>query len=173
MSRKLTAKQEIFARKYVECGIASKAYRHAYNAKNMKPETVWKRACELLAGREVLGRVEELQARAAERTELSVSHFAERLEKLACAAMRKAVQEVEDADGNRYLVLSSKEASEVARACSMDAAKLLGLVVNKTEVTRKRSLEDLDDSEIDALIASAEGREGEAPASAPEPSSLH
>ena len=55
----------------------------------------------------------------------------------------------------------------------MGKAKLHGLVVNKSEVTRRRSIEDLDESEIDALIASAESGEGEATIGASESSSVH
>ena len=40
---RLTVKQENFARKYIECSCASEAYRHAYNTKRMKPETIWSR----------------------------------------------------------------------------------------------------------------------------------
>ena len=36
----MTPKQEQFARLDVETGNASEAYRQAYNADNMKPETV-------------------------------------------------------------------------------------------------------------------------------------
>ena len=42
---KLTVKQEKFALKYAECGDASKAYRHAYDAENMKPSTINEKAC--------------------------------------------------------------------------------------------------------------------------------
>ena len=41
---KLTAKQEAFARAYVETGNASEAYRRAYNAENMKQESIAVRA---------------------------------------------------------------------------------------------------------------------------------
>jgi len=44
----LTPKQEKFVQVYVECGNASEAYRRVYNAGSMKPQTVNKRASELL-----------------------------------------------------------------------------------------------------------------------------
>lgn len=66
--RKLTPQQEKFCLAYVECGNASEAYRRAYpRAKNWKPETVYKRASELLANGKVLGRVNELKADLARR----------------------------------------------------------------------------------------------------------
>lgn len=64
----LTPKQEAFALAYVETGNASEAYRKAYpKARRWKPETVHKRASELLANGAVVGRVEALQAELAER----------------------------------------------------------------------------------------------------------
>lgn len=78
---KLTPKQEAFALKYVECGNASEAYRHAYDAENSKPETIWKRACELLSDRKVTGRVSELKAGHAKRHEVTIDSLTETLEK--------------------------------------------------------------------------------------------
>lgn len=57
----LTPKQEAFARRYVETGNASDAYRYAYNASNMKLATVNKRASELLGHGAIAGRVSDLQ----------------------------------------------------------------------------------------------------------------
>ncbi len=66
MSKKgLTAKQESFARAYVENGgNASEAYRSAYNAENMKQETIHSKACLLLKQDNVTARVKELQEEA-------------------------------------------------------------------------------------------------------------
>ena len=60
-----TVKKDKFARLVVELGDQSDAYRGAYNAKNMKPETVRKRAYELMKDGYVAGRIAELQAEAA------------------------------------------------------------------------------------------------------------
>lgn len=57
----LTVKQEGFCLAYLETGNASEAYRRAYEAQNMKPETVNKRASELLANGEIAGRLAELR----------------------------------------------------------------------------------------------------------------
>ncbi len=62
MPSSLTQKQTSFCSAYVECGNASEAYRRAYpRANNWKPETVHKRASELLSHGAVLGRIEELK----------------------------------------------------------------------------------------------------------------
>lgn len=58
----LTPKQEAFCIAYIETGNASEAYRKAYDAENMKPETVTKRASELLANGDIAGRCAELRA---------------------------------------------------------------------------------------------------------------
>ena len=65
---KLTIKQEAFARAYVETGNVSEAYRRAYNAENMKQESIAVRACELLAHSKVSVMVSEMRKELAERT---------------------------------------------------------------------------------------------------------
>lgn len=68
---KLTIKQENFCRYYVEIGgNASEAYRMAYDASNMKPETIWNTASKLLADPKVATRVEELKAEAAQESKI-------------------------------------------------------------------------------------------------------
>lgn len=61
----LTIKQEKFAQLVVELGDKSKAYRGAYDAERMKPETVHKRSGELIANGAVAGRIDQLRAEAA------------------------------------------------------------------------------------------------------------
>ena len=57
----LTPKQEAFAQAYVETGNASEAYRRAYDAENMQPQTIAVKASELLASGKVSVRVAELR----------------------------------------------------------------------------------------------------------------
>lgn len=66
IAAKLTSKQEKFAQCVADGMTQADAYRAAYNAKNMKPETVQKRASELMSGGVVSGRVKELQKTLAE-----------------------------------------------------------------------------------------------------------
>ena len=56
----LTPKQEKFCREFIKCGNASEAYRKAYNAENMKPETINRKASELLDNGKITARVQEL-----------------------------------------------------------------------------------------------------------------
>ena len=60
---KLTIKQENFCKYYVEIGgNASEAYRMAYDASNMLPQTIWSAASRLLADHKVNARIEEIKA---------------------------------------------------------------------------------------------------------------
>jgi len=69
MTNKLTAKQENFARKYVECGNASEAYRTAYDVgEDTSPNGIRVDACNTLAKPNVALMVIELQEALGERT---------------------------------------------------------------------------------------------------------
>ena len=56
----LTPKQENFCREFIKCGNASEAYRKAYNCQNMKPESINRKASELLDNVKITARVQEL-----------------------------------------------------------------------------------------------------------------
>ena len=72
MPKQLTPKQEAFARKYVECGNASEAYRFAYDVGECKDETIWCNACQLLASTKVTQRVDEIRAKLAKRSDVTL-----------------------------------------------------------------------------------------------------
>ena len=48
MPSNLTIKQESFCQEYLKKGSASEAYRGVYNARNMKVETIHRKAAELM-----------------------------------------------------------------------------------------------------------------------------
>ena len=79
-SKKLTPKMEAFAQAYVELGNASEAYRRAYNAGRMKAETIVVNASRLLKDTKVTLRVEQLQAKHAERHDITVDSLTAELE---------------------------------------------------------------------------------------------
>lgn len=106
----LTQKQENFCLKYVECGNASEAYRHAYDAGRMKQTSIAVKASELLADGNVSVRVEELKRGHAERHRLTVDDLLMELEEARQAA----------------LCAETVQASAAASA-TMGKAKLLGL----------------------------------------------
>ena len=106
----LTPKQEAFAMKYVECGNASEAYRHAYDAGNMADQTVWNEASRVLQNPQVAIRVQGIRDAVAEATKLTVSDLLRELEEARTAA----------------LTAETVQAS-AATAATMGKAKLLGL----------------------------------------------
>jgi hypothetical protein len=118
-AKELTDKQEAACQAYIECGgNQSEAYRRAYNAENMKPETIWVKASELFANGNVAGRVLELQAIHAERHNVTVDSITKELD----------------------------EAKDLAKECEQPAAmtgaimgkaKIHGLVTDKKELTGK------------------------------------
>ena len=61
MSNILTTKEEIFVQCLVEKKSQREAYKFAYEADNMKDETIDKRASELFSKGEIKGRYEELK----------------------------------------------------------------------------------------------------------------
>lgn len=66
MSDRLTPKQEKFVNALVSGMSQREAYMSAYNAQRMKPDTIDKRACELLKNGKIAGRFDQLTAEAAE-----------------------------------------------------------------------------------------------------------
>jgi phage terminase small subunit len=87
----------------------------AYEAAGFKPAR--QNAHRLMTKDDVAGRVRELQERAAAKTELTVASITERLIRIADEAQ----------------ALGEASGLAVARASMMDAAKLNGLIVERTE----------------------------------------
>ena len=117
---KLTVEQENFVRKYIECSCASEAYRHAYNTKRMKPETIHVEACKLLTNPKVATRVNQLQEQAQKRHEITFDRMIEML--------------IED----RTL---ARQNNQTAAAISADTAfaKMLGFMTENSKVKVERN----------------------------------
>lgn len=79
---KLTQKQENFCLAYLETGNASEAYRKAYNADGMKPETVNRKAKELLDNGKITARLEELRKPVTESAQITLEQHLSKLEEL-------------------------------------------------------------------------------------------
>ena len=76
----LTPKMRDFAMAFIETqGNRAEAYRRAYDASRMKDKTVYKRASELMDNGEVAGFIEELQAKNAEKHEITVERIRDML----------------------------------------------------------------------------------------------
>jgi phage terminase small subunit len=104
----LTPKQENFCLAYLETGNASEAYRRAYSAENMKPDSINVNACKLLADAKIALRLEELREPIMQRHAITVDDL---------------LAELEEA---RQLAIST-EAPAPAVSATMGKAKLLGL----------------------------------------------
>lgn len=74
----LTPKQEAFCLAYLETGNASEAYRRAYNAENMKPETINRNAKALMDNSKIAARLAELRAPALKKAQMTLEgHLAD------------------------------------------------------------------------------------------------
>ena len=119
----LTQKQESFCLKYVECGNASEAYRHAYDCENMKPATINRNAKKQFDNNKIATRLAELQKAHAERHEITVDDLIKELEE------------------NRIAALSAETVqSSAATAATMGKARLLGLDKQVVEQTGESAL---------------------------------
>ena len=112
---KLTPKQEAFCHAYVETGNASEAYRRSYDAKNMKPSTVNRKAKFELDKGKIGARLAELQAQITADHEITVAEIAQGLRRAAAGA---------EAGGNWSAVVQA----------TMGLARLGGLLVEKRHV---------------------------------------
>jgi hypothetical protein len=118
-AKELTAKQEAACQAYIECGgNQSEAYRQAYDAENMKPETVWTEASLLFSDPNVAKRVLELQAIHAERHNVTIDTLTSDLFKA------------------RDLAETEKQPAAMTGAV-MGVAKIHGLVTDKKELSGK------------------------------------
>ena len=72
---RLTDKQEKFCREYLETLNASEAYRRVYNAANMKPSSIERKACALMQSPSVAARLDYLKGHAAEAANISLQRI--------------------------------------------------------------------------------------------------
>lgn len=78
----LTIKQENFCLAYIETNNASEAYRRSFNAENMKPVTITKRASEFINRRDIAGRIQELRKPAIDAAQFTLEEHLNALKKL-------------------------------------------------------------------------------------------
>ena len=132
----LTLKQEAFCQAYIQNGgNASEAYRTAYDAGNMKPETVNKRASELLANGEVAGRVYELRAAIEERHQITMDDLIGELEEARSQAIGLNVPQL-----------------SVAVSATMGKAKMLGFLSDKVELSGKVGFDNVPMEELTSSL---------------------
>lgn len=131
----MTPKQEQFARLYVETGNASEAYRQAYNADNMKPETVTNEAYKLLQDPDISAMVDDLKAEARQRHAVTVDDLLSELEQARAAALSAPTPQ-----------------SSAAVSATMGKAKMLGLLVDKAEIKAEAEISQVKQEERKCLL---------------------
>jgi phage terminase small subunit len=77
-----TLKQEKFCNAYLETGNASEAYRRAFNAGSMKPETINRKAVGLLNKDKIRARVEALKAELKSKSDITKERVLKELGKI-------------------------------------------------------------------------------------------
>jgi phage terminase small subunit len=86
MNRRLTPKQEMYASEYAKTGDATGSYRLAYNFSKMKPNTVYRKAHEVLRNGKVAARIDGLRALVAKKYEITLGHQVENYLKILAEA---------------------------------------------------------------------------------------
>jgi phage terminase small subunit len=129
----LTIKQEKFCQEYVKTGNASEAYRRAYSAGKMTAKSITETAAQLMTNLNVSSRVSELKAKTAERNEITVDDL---------------VAELEEA---RKLAKETEQTSSMVSA-TMGKGKLLGMIIDRKEITVHSQISAMSDDELSAFI---------------------
>lgn len=88
----LTAQQEKFAQGVASGLSQSDAYRAAYKADKMKPETINKRSSELMQNGAIKGRVSEIQKPIVEKVGITLEWHLAELERMKNIALAKLVE---------------------------------------------------------------------------------
>lgn len=132
----LTIKQEKFCMVYVETGNASEAYRQAYNAENMSNEAIGVEACRLLDNPSVSLKVKELKSGHTKRHEITIDDLVKELEEARACALNGETKQ-----------------TSAAVAATMGKAKLLGLVVDKTDI-KLTNVKELTNEQLAAIATS-------------------
>ena len=116
MAQMMTPKQEKFCLIYRETGNASEAYRQSYDCKNMKPESINRKAKELLDNGKIAARLQDLGKADMERHVVTTDTIAVMLR--------------EDREFAREC-----ETPGAAVSATMGLAKLYGLLTDKTQLS--------------------------------------
>ena len=142
---KLTPKQEAFCYGYVETGNASEAYRQAYNAEKMRPDTVNNKAYGLLQKGEIRARLDELRAELKQRHVVTIDRVLDEYAKLAFFDARKLFD-----DNGAVLPVSQWPDDAAAAIGGLDVAEIglgdgdaLGVVKKLKLIDKRGALDSL------------------------------
>ena len=172
MADKLTPKQEAFVRVYLKTGNASEAYRQAYDAKGMKPESINREAKALIDNPKISARLGVIQERAAEKAALSKSWVLERLMRNARIAMAEETVTIKKAVKDKATGMTTTVEIEVTDRDTPGAnralellGKEIGMFVDRAEVGGPGDFDQMSDDELREFVtqrasASRQGGEG-------------
>ena len=125
----MTPKQEKFCHGIVAGMSQSDAYRAAYDAEKMKPETVQRKACELMKDSKITARIAALRTPVVQRLQYG---------------LEQAMREAEEA----FAVARARENGGAMVAAVQLRARLNGLLVEKREIRTG----PLDDASTEMLL---------------------
>ncbi len=137
MGHRKTIKKERFAFKYVECGNASEAYRFAYNATNMKPDSIKRVASELLKDLYVTSTVKELQNQLKTELKISAEKVLKEYARIAFFDIRTLFNEE-----NSYKELSEIDTDSIAAIANIEIAESYGTSGESGVFIKKIKLND-------------------------------
>jgi hypothetical protein len=129
----MTPKQEAFCQAVADGLSQSEAYRRAYDAEKMKPETIQKVAHELIKNPKVAPRIQELRGQLAARSLWTREQ-----------SITVVIEAIEKARGNNRPSDMIKGVEVLNRMHGYDAPI-------KHEVTEKKNVADLSDEELQAI----------------------
>jgi phage terminase small subunit len=125
----ITPKQEKWCIEYLGTGNASEAYRRVYNIGNMKPESIHRKAKELLDNVKITARLEELK------DELDISP--EKVKKMYAKAWRMAENQGESAVMKGIADSLAKIAGMIDKDTGESVGAQIGALLTELERERK------------------------------------
>lgn len=129
----LTKKQLDFIENYIQTGNASEAYRAAYNSENMKPESINRKAKDLLDNVKIAARIKELREASTTSAMMSRQELLEKLSLIARADITDIVEfktvEIDTAEGvEQQTIWRVKESAELQ---ALAAASIKSVTMTK------------------------------------------
>jgi hypothetical protein len=167
----LTPKQLAFCRAYVETGNASEAYRRAFDAKAMKPDTIKRRAFDLMQNGHVKATVASLKAETDEKATkdlgLTREWIISRLMKSAQMGLGEVKASVSKKDRDTGEIVDIKTTILDQSAANQALGLLgkidnIGLFVDQSRVTIETEFADMTDEELERYVSGDDASEYEA-----------
>ena len=144
----LTLKQEKFVNRYLECGNASEAYRHAYDCQKMRDSVVWSKASQLLSNGKVRERVEYLKSHLAEASGITALRILREHEKIAFSDATRVrsgwmtLKEFEQLTPEERACIKSVE-TKIRKVMTQDGQEVMDEQVKVTVYDKQKALDSI------------------------------